>query len=109
MDETNRRFKGIGMMTNEEFSRLIDTALDIADSLEEEEIFEELDEMVREEGFNINTLSKEEIFLINSSYKTLIDRIENQDEFDYTLGFIEEDIINEYKELYSKFKESTNA
>ncbi len=99
MDEENRLFKDTSMMTDDELNELIDISLDIADEIGRDDIYDGLDEIFND-MFSIDSLLDDEVI-------TYIDFACGELFIDEDVELkIEEDVINDFKRLYEKFKET---
>lgn len=97
----------IDKMTDDELFVMIDFSLEIADELNDHYVYDLLDDVRREEGLSISSLTPETITVIDESCLRLLELLKSTDEEDIQT-FILEAVIKDYGLLYKKFKDTVD-
>ncbi len=97
----------IDKMTDDELFIMIDFSLEIADELNDHYVYDLLDDVRREEGLSISSLTPETITVIDESCLRLLELLKSTDEEDIQT-FILEEVVKDYGLLYKKFKDTVD-
>lgn len=97
----------IDKMTDDELFVMIDFSLEIADELNDHYVYDLLDDVRREEGLSISSLTPETITVIDESCLRLLELLKSTDEEDIQT-FILEEVVKDYGLLYKKFKDTVD-
>lgn len=97
----------IDKMTDDELFVMIDFSLEIADELNDHYVYDLLDDVRREEGLSISSLTPETITVIDESCLRLLELLKSTDEEDIQT-FILEEVIKDYGLLCKKFKDTVD-